>query len=103
VDVARDETVAFELAQRLRQHLVAHPADATLKIGEAQLALAVERLDHQKCPFVGNALQDLVQERLLFGRKIADCGAESCMSSPWFPDGKYRTLVAPVIENDGDF
>jgi hypothetical protein len=74
VDIACHKAIAFELAQRLRQHLVADPSDPSLQIGEAELAFAIERLDHQKCPFVGDALQNLMQEGLLFGRKIADCG-----------------------------
>jgi len=68
VDAASDQAVSFKLPQRLGQHLLADAANAFQETGKPHFLLAVKSIDHQQRPFVGHALQDLADERLLLRR-----------------------------------
>src|SRR5690606_20888915 len=62
MDGALHEPVAFHLAQRLRQHLLADPRDLAANLGEAQLAMIGEDLENQHRPLVGDLSDHVVDE-----------------------------------------
>ena len=68
--VTRHQPVALELAQRLREHFLAHVAEALAEAGKAQLAAALELLDDEQRPLVRDAPEHLVHERFLLRRRF---------------------------------
>src|SRR5262249_33070367 len=90
MDAARHQTVAFELAQCLRQHFVTDFADPPLQVGKSQLAFAVQGFDHEQRPFIRDPLQDFVQQCLFLWREVANCGrllrhwSPPCPSLRWW-------------------
>jgi hypothetical protein len=57
-DGARDESVPFEIAERLRQHFLTDAADGALQVGEAA-RLAIEGIEDHERPLVGDGLEDI--------------------------------------------
>ena len=59
-----DEPVALHRAQGLRQHLLADAGDQPRELGEAAGAMVLELFEHKQRPFVGDAPDQLVHQRL---------------------------------------
>lgn len=85
MNVPRHEAVAFELAQGLGEHLLAHAADAIPQLREAHLAALPQLVDDEKRPFVGDALEDLTYERFLFRSFIGIHKVSIAPSGAYFP------------------
>ena len=75
---ARNKPVRFHLAHRLGQHLLAHSSDKFTQTRESQAAVFCERLQNEHRPLIGDASDDLPNERLqfriiLFRQYPSDC------------------------------
>lgn len=66
MDAAGDEAISLKLAKSFCKHLLADTGDPLSKVGEAKLGRGLGQLfDDEQGPFVGDALEHLVDEGLL--------------------------------------
>jgi hypothetical protein len=62
--LARDQAVLFEVAQRLREHLLAHPTNAVAEGGEAVRLSVGEFAQDQHAPLIADAIEQVTRRAL---------------------------------------
>ena len=71
VDGARDQAIAFQLAQSLREHLLADAVDSFQEPCEAQRGIALcENVERPERPLARDVSEDLAQELFLFDAQL---------------------------------
>ena len=72
VDGSGEEAVRFHLADGFGEHFLADAADEFGEPGEAEGSVFLEDFEDQHGPFVGDAFDDLADERIDFGAALGD-------------------------------
>ena len=65
-DLAGDQSVALQIAQRLGEHALRDVADGSVKLAEAP-RLRREGHDHEHAPFVADAVEHIAAHRAAYG------------------------------------